>query len=62
MPKSVSKAKILLINVPLEVRKIGADTSIKIRNPSQMKVVPGPGERAAAEEGRPPSGRAAPTW
>ncbi|RPJ50621.1 MAG: thermosome subunit, partial [Methanobacteriota archaeon] len=37
MPKSVSKAKILLINVPLEVRKIGADTSIKIRNPSQMK-------------------------
>ncbi len=37
MPKSVSKAKILLLNVPLEVRKIGTDTSIKIRNPNQMK-------------------------
>ncbi len=37
MPKAVADAKILLINVPLEVRKIGADTSIKIRKPEQMK-------------------------
>ncbi len=37
MPKSVSNAKILLVNLPLEVRKIGADTSIKIRKPEQMK-------------------------
>lgn len=37
MPKTVSDAKILLANVPLEVRKIGTDTSIKIRKPEQMK-------------------------
>ncbi|OPY25394.1 MAG: Thermosome subunit alpha [Methanocella sp. PtaU1.Bin125] len=37
MPKSVRNAKILLVNLPLEVRKIGADTSIKIRKPEQMK-------------------------
>lgn len=37
MPKSVHNAKILMINLPLEVRKIGADTSIKIRKPEQMK-------------------------
>ena len=37
MPKAVEDAKILLVNVPMEVRKIGADTSIKIRHPTQMK-------------------------
>ncbi|HEY3273580.1 MAG TPA: thermosome subunit alpha [Methanocella sp.] len=37
MPKSVRNAKILLANVPLEVRKIGADTSLKIRDPAQIK-------------------------
>jgi archaeal chaperonin len=37
MPKSVHGAKILLANVPLEIRKIGADTSLKIRDPKQIK-------------------------
>jgi thermosome len=37
MPKAVHDAKILLVNVPLEIRKIGADTSLKIRSPDQIK-------------------------
>ncbi len=37
MPRTARDAKILLLNVPLEVRKIGTDTSLKIRSPEQIK-------------------------
>jgi thermosome len=37
MPKRVESAKILLLNVPLEIKKTSIDATIKIRTPSQMK-------------------------
>ncbi|CAJ37234.1 chaperonin Hsp60 (GroEL-like) [Methanocella arvoryzae MRE50] len=37
MPKAVSKAKILLLNASMEIKKTQVDASIKIKSPQQMK-------------------------
>lgn len=37
MPKKVENAKILLLNVALDIKKTEVDVSIKIRSPEQMK-------------------------
>ncbi len=37
MPSKVENAKILLLNVPLEIKKTEIDASIKIRSPDQMQ-------------------------
>ncbi|WP_424359315.1 thermosome subunit alpha [Methanocella sp. MCL-LM] len=37
MPRSVSKAKILLLNSAMEIKKTQVDASIKIKSPQQMK-------------------------